>query len=112
MHAPKPIPFDYKEDDMPVVDLIVALQASEGRIEELHDTLQTLREASLQEPGCLDYRIAQGSHSANRFFLLERWADADALFRHEHTQHFLDGVERVRACCESMDLQPIAWLLG
>ncbi|MGN3936308.1 putative quinol monooxygenase [Xanthomonas citri pv. mangiferaeindicae] len=105
------MPFNAKEDDMPAVDLIVALQASERRIEELRETLQALREASLQEPGCLDYRIAQGSRSADRFFLLERWADADALFRHEHTQHFLDGVARVRSCCESVDLQPIAWLL-
>ncbi|MDT3720673.1 putative quinol monooxygenase [Pseudomonas oryzihabitans] len=96
---------------MPAIDLIVALQASEGRIEELRETLQALREASLQEPGCLDYRIAQGSVSANRFFLLERWVDAEALFLHEHTPHFLDGAARVRACCESVDLQPIGWLL-
>lgn len=111
MHVPKSIPFDYQGDEMQTVYLIVALQASEGRIEELHDTLRTLREASLEEPGCLDYRIAQGNHSANRFFLLEHWADAEALLRHEHTQHFLDGAARVRACCESVDLQPIVWLL-
>lgn len=96
---------------MPAVDLIVSLQASDGRIEELRDVLFALRDASLQEPGCLDYRVAQGSTSANRFYLLERWADAEAVYRHEHTPHFLDGVSRVRACCNSVDLQPIGWLL-
>jgi len=96
---------------MSIVDLVVALQASEARIEELRDTLKALREATLQESGCPDYRIAQGSLSANRFFLLERWADAEALFRHEHTLHFLDGVAHVRACCEYVYLQPTGWLL-
>lgn len=96
---------------MQAVDLIISLQASEGRIEELRDVLLALRDASIQEPGCLHYRIAQGSLSANRFLLLERWADAEALLRHEHTPQFLDGVARVRACCESVDLQPISWLL-
>lgn len=105
------MPLDSKEEDMSIVDLVVALQASEGRSEELRDTLKALREATLQEPGCLDYRIAQGSLSANRFFLLERWVDAEALFRHEDTPHFLDSVARVRACCEYVDLQPIGWLL-
>ncbi|MEN5267244.1 putative quinol monooxygenase [Stenotrophomonas sp. TWI587] len=94
---------------MPAVDLIVTLQASEGRIEALRDVLRTLRDASLQEAGCLGYRIAQGSLSANRFFLLERWADAEALFRHEHTPNFLEGVARVQACCESVEIQPVAW---
>lgn len=96
---------------MSAVDLIVVLQASEGRSEQLRDTLQALREASLQEPGCLDYRIAQGRLSANHFFLLERWTDAEALFQHEHTPHFLEGVAHVQACCEFVKLQPISWLL-
>ncbi|WP_164978537.1 putative quinol monooxygenase [Pseudoxanthomonas composti] len=96
---------------MLAVNLIVMLQASEGRTKELHDSLRTLREASLLEPGCLDYRIAQGRRSPHRFFLLERWADAQALSRHERTQHFLDGVARVQACCDCVDVQPILWLL-
>lgn len=96
---------------MSAVDLIVTLQASEGRIEELRDVLFALRDASLQESGCMEYRIAQGQPSANRFFLLERWTDADALFQHEHTSHFLEGVARVQACCESVELLPISWLL-
>ncbi|CUI37324.1 putative quinol monooxygenase [Achromobacter xylosoxidans] len=96
---------------MPAVDLIVSLQASEGRIEEVRDVLFALRDASVRESGCLDYRIAQGSASTNRFFLLERRADAKVLSRHEHTPHFLDGVARVRACCECIDPQPIGWLL-
>ncbi|EMY8117007.1 MULTISPECIES: putative quinol monooxygenase [Pseudomonas] len=95
---------------MSAVDLIVVLQASEGRSEQLRDTLEALREASLQEPGCLDYRIAQGHLSANHFFLLERWTDAEALFQHEHTPHFLEGVARVQACCKSIDIQPVTWL--
>lgn len=96
---------------MPAVDIIVTLQASEGHAEELRDVLIALRDASLQESGCLGYRVAQGEPSNHRFFLLERWADAEALFQHEHTPHFLKGVAHVQACCESVNLQPISWLL-
>lgn len=96
---------------MPVVDLIVTLQALEGHAEELRGVLIALRDASLQEPGCLGYRVAQGERSNHRFFLLERWADAEALFLHEHTPHFLKGVARIQACCDPVDLQPISWLL-
>ncbi|HHF0237346.1 TPA: putative quinol monooxygenase [Pseudomonas aeruginosa] len=92
---------------MPVVELIIALTASEGRMEELRDALQILRKAGIQDPGCLDYRIAQGSLLENRFFLLGRWTDEGALFRYEHTQDFLEGVARVRTCCEFVDFQPI-----
>lgn len=31
-----------------------------------------------------------------RSFLLERWADAEALFQHEHTPQFLEGVAQHR----------------
>jgi len=95
---------------MPEVDLIVMLQASEGRSEELLEVLQALRDSSLREAGCLGYRIAQGKPSTHRFFLLERWADATALFQHERAPHFLDGVARVQACCQSIDIQPVDWL--
>ena len=95
---------------MPTVNLIVTLQASEGRTEELRDVLLALRDASLQEPGCLGYRIAQVEPSTSRFFLLEHWSDLTALSQHEHTQHFMEGVVRVQACCELVDIQHLAWL--
>lgn len=95
---------------MPTIDLIVTLQALDGRTEELRDVLLALRDTSLQEPGCLAYRVAQGEPSTHRFFLRECWADAAALSRHEHTPHFLEGVARVQACCASIDIQPVSWL--
>lgn len=95
---------------MEAVDVIVTLQVSEGRTEELRNVLLALRDASLKEPGCLGYRIAQGEPSSHLFYLLERWSDPAALFQHEHTPHFLEGVARVQACCESIAIQSVAWL--
>ncbi len=48
---------------MPAVDLIVMLQASKGHAEKLRDMLVALRDANLQEPDCLAYRVAQGEPS-------------------------------------------------
>ncbi|WP_440976087.1 putative quinol monooxygenase [Pseudoxanthomonas winnipegensis] len=93
------------------IDLIVTLQAAKGREEELRKVLSTLRAASLLEAGCLDYRVARAPQKAGRFFLLECWADAAALARHEHAPHFLDGVRRVQACCESVEQQTVEWIL-
>ncbi|EPJ4511411.1 putative quinol monooxygenase [Enterobacter hormaechei] len=94
---------------MSPVELLVSMRAHEKRIEELRDVLMFLRNNSLTEPGCLEYRLAQGQASVNRFFLVERWADNDSLSRHETTPHYLEGVARVQACCESVELQRISW---
>ncbi|TAA23810.1 putative quinol monooxygenase [Pseudoxanthomonas winnipegensis] len=96
---------------MAQIDLIVTLQAAKGREEALHQVLSALRAASLHEPGCLEYRVARAPQKAGRFFLLERWADAAALARHEHASHFLDGVRRVQACCKSVEQQAVEWML-
>lgn len=80
MYAYETMPLNSNEDDMPVVELIIALKASSDRIEEMRDVLQALREAAIQDPGCLDYRIARGSLSENRFFLLERRSVMRCLF--------------------------------
>ncbi|WJI14229.1 antibiotic biosynthesis monooxygenase [Pseudoxanthomonas winnipegensis] len=93
------------------IDLIVTLQAAKGREEELRKVLCTLRAASRLELGCLDYRVARAPQKAGRFFLLERWADAAALARHEQAPHFLDGVRRVQACCESVEQEAVEWML-
>jgi len=42
-------------------ELRVILRPHEGRSEELNQVLEQLRDASLAEPGCLHYRIAQSS---------------------------------------------------
>ncbi|MFT4181075.1 MAG: antibiotic biosynthesis monooxygenase [Rhizobium sp.] len=72
---------------MPPVELIVTLQARIPHDQELREILSQLRTASLQEQGCLDYRMAQGQSSVGRFFLLECWVDTEALARHGQTPH-------------------------
>lgn len=68
------------------VDLLVILRPHEGRTEELYKVLGQLREASVNELGCVHYRIAQSSSQAPTVFLQERWVDAYALRLHEATR--------------------------
>ena len=41
MYAYETMPLNSNEDDMPVVELIIALKASSDRIEEMRDVLPT-----------------------------------------------------------------------
>ncbi|MFQ8213612.1 putative quinol monooxygenase [Klebsiella pneumoniae] len=92
------------------VDLLVTLQPRMDRVSELHESLLQLREASLAEPGCLYYRLARAQPPSQVFYLLERWADVQALETHEGTLHFVEGVEQVQACCLSVEIQKLVWL--
>ncbi len=94
----------------PFVDVIVMLRARAGCAGDLCEILRTLQKSSLQESGCLGYRIARGEVMPDTFYLLERWVNAEALEYHEQTAHYRDGVARVGACCEFVNVQKVEWI--
>lgn len=91
------------------VDLLVTLQPREDRVSELHESLLQLREASLAEPGCIDYRLGRAQSPCQKFYISERWANEQALEKHEGMLHFIEGVQRIEACCLSVEIQNLVW---
>jgi len=51
-----------------------------------------LLEASTKEPGCIKYQMTTEKEAPSNFVLIEEWADAEALKRHETLEHFTTHV--------------------
>ena len=75
-----------------------------------------VREATLQEPGCLAYQAYGDRKDAGTIFLFEKWESQDALTAHFGTSHMAEfgaalgglgvtGMEVVKY--ESTDLGPV-----
>lgn len=62
-----------------------AAPGHEGRVAELLDELRT---ATLDEPGCLEYRIHRDADDDCRFLLYEAYRTRDGYEEHGQTPHF------------------------
>jgi quinol monooxygenase YgiN len=66
----------------------VFYDARPGHAEEVERIMATLREHTLQEPGCLAYEPHRDPADDSRFFLYECYVDEAAYGRHQATDHF------------------------
>lgn len=69
------------------VYLTALLKAKPGAAEELKGLLNTLVEASTQEPACLQYELYQSTTDEHQFIFHETWADEDGLTLHNGQPH-------------------------
>ena len=53
----------------------------------LEAAFDAVRQATLAEPGCIDYDIHLGRHAAGTALLFERWSTAEALQAHLAAPH-------------------------
>lgn len=58
-----------------------------GEEERVAELLRRLAAATREEPGCVQYEVHRDRADPRAFFLLERYADEDALRAHEATPH-------------------------
>jgi hypothetical protein len=61
------------------IDLLVSFDSNEGCAQALEEALKQLREDSLSDEGCVHHRLAKSELPLLKFFLQERWRDAQAL---------------------------------
>lgn len=67
--------------------VIATLIAKPGQASALQKELETLVQATRQEPGCITYELHQDRESAEGFYMFERWVDAEALQIHDGSAH-------------------------
>ena len=67
--------------------VIATLIAKPGQAAALQKHLETLVQATRQEPGCITYELHQDLESPEGFYMFERWIDAAALQSHDGTAH-------------------------
>lgn len=69
------------------------------RVREGHDStvarlLRKNAEASLAEPGCLEFTVYRETDEPRSFLLYERYTSEDAFQAHRQTPHFEDIIEK------------------
>jgi autoinducer 2-degrading protein len=66
-------------------------------IDEFKQKIRANHEASLEEPGCLRFDVAQSKDDPTEFILWEVYVDADAAAFHKTTPHYLAFREQIPA---------------
>ena len=64
------------------IRLIVAIEAVPGKRQAMIATYASLCPSVREEPGCQQHELYQSIEHQDRFVLLERWADQEALTVH------------------------------
>jgi len=67
--------------------VIATLIAQPGQGSVLQQHLETLVQATRQEPDCITYELHQDLENPDAFYMFERWADAAALHSHDGSAH-------------------------
>jgi len=68
--------------------LAVTWTAKPGNEARVREILQTLGEASRQEPGVIAYTTHVDPENPREFFIYEMYHDASGLEAHQETEHF------------------------
>jgi (4S)-4-hydroxy-5-phosphonooxypentane-2,3-dione isomerase len=71
----------------------VRYRAKPGAEGTIRQVFETMREASLREPGCLTYEIHVAAADPGIFFIYERYVDEAAFRAHQATEHFTREVQ-------------------
>ncbi|HWT23999.1 MAG TPA: putative quinol monooxygenase [Solirubrobacteraceae bacterium] len=72
------------------MDVVVTVRyrAKPGEADTIRRIFHLMREASLDEPGCLAYEIHEAAEDQSVFFIYERYADMAAFRAHQESEHF------------------------
>ncbi|WP_330240287.1 putative quinol monooxygenase [Streptomyces sp. NBC_00525] len=74
------------------VTVVARWIAGEGHADRIEELLADIAEKSLAEPGCLAYSGYRADGSEREFVLVEEYADAGALERHQESDHYRELV--------------------
>lgn len=72
--------------------LAVTWTAKPGNEDRVREILQTLGEASRQEPGVITYTTHVDAENPGEFFIYEKYHDVSGLEAHQATAHFKEYV--------------------
>ena len=76
------------------------LQAKPGCEAALEDHLAEFAARVRSEPGCAGYEVTRSRHDAQRYLVLERYVDDEALTAHANAEHTRDAFPQLMECVE------------
>lgn len=74
------------------VVLIVHFQTKKGKDNEVENLSKQLAEISLQEMGCLSFKITRSRGDKHAFIFFEEYSDLEAAMEHQRSVHYKDFV--------------------
>ncbi|MEQ7154541.1 putative quinol monooxygenase [Brevundimonas aurifodinae] len=74
--------------------LIAEIRAKPIQAEAMKTRLLALVAPTLEEPGCLDYRLHQSQTDPRQFLIFERWTSREALDAHFARPYLVDFIAR------------------
>jgi quinol monooxygenase YgiN len=81
-----------------MIAVVARFIVAEGKVDKFLDGMQELAEkVRAEEKGCLQYELYR-AREAERFIMIERYADKAALELHGKTSHFGEAMTRLRDC--------------
>ena len=83
-----------------MIRLNVFVRVDEARRAEFLEIAKRLTECSLKEEGCVAYDIFESATRHDVLMICETWKDAEALYAHEQTNHFVTYVGQMHALGE------------
>ena len=83
-----------------MIKVIAESTAYSEHLEEAIALSRKLVEASLKEPGCLEYGLFQNTENPCQLTMVESWEDEAALKRHKETAHVKEIVPKLNAIRE------------
>jgi quinol monooxygenase YgiN len=89
---------------MPLTYVFVRLNVPEENTAKVLSIVEELTATTVQEDGCLYYKLRKEESEGNRYLLLEKWESKDHLDAHQKAEHFVRLVPQLVASCEITSL--------
>lgn len=79
-----------------MIILVAKSVVCEGKEDEFLAFASELAEKSSKEEGCIEYHLIRSEKEPTTFAFLEKWADQEALDRHNQSEHFMRIVPKLK----------------
>lgn len=88
-----------------MIEVQVKIEVKLNNKAELLNDLEKLAIASRLEAGCISYNVYVNAYNESELFIFEEWENAEVLAIHEASKHFVEGVSKLNALAEKVDLK-------
>ncbi|MEB6335595.1 putative quinol monooxygenase [Serratia rhizosphaerae] len=89
------------------IRVVATLQAKAECIDDVNEAVHQIINASRQELGNLQYDLHRELDKPGTFVFFERWASAEALDKHNATEHFQHFVHQIDGKLDSLDIKQL-----
>lgn len=86
------------------IRIVASVKAKPTHIDAVAEAVKSVVAPSRAETGNLQYDLHNVIDAPDTFVFIERWADREALTRHEATPHFQQLVAQLEGKTESLDI--------